>query len=101
MHVLCHSGRIELDVLCSLTASCGRAASLCFMADRNCCFAANKAVFMSTALTSPLIGAMLWEGEHGLRHAQPAGHVKVRFADLVGPGVRSRRVRVDQVPAMV
>lgn len=34
---------------------------------------------MSTALTSPLIGAMLWEGEDGLRHAQPAGLVKVKL----------------------
>lgn len=40
---------------------------------------------MSTALASPLIGAMLWEEEDGLRHAQPAGHVKVKWGRLGGP----------------
>lgn len=90
-------GRTRLDILCSLTASMGRAASLCFMAERNCCFAANRAAFISTALGSPLIGAMLWKEMDGSRRAQVAGHVKVKLvcpASEVAGGV-------DQVPAKV
>lgn len=91
------AGRIKLDVLCSLTASCGSAASLCFIADRNCCFAANNAAFMSTALAPSLIGTMLWEGEDGLRQAQVAGRANVKL----GCPASEVAGRVDQVPAMV